>query len=88
MNLCRAHLAINLIVKSASKDVCCKIILAPTVVRRIKFNEAKDRIKFHSQTSKELFLKLLSDSYLKSELTELLYESDDKEELSKEDDDD
>lgn len=60
----------------------------PKLKRRIKFNDAEDRIRFHSQTSKELFLKLLSDSYLKSELTELLYESDDKEELSKEEVDD
>lgn len=56
----------------------------PKLKRRLKFNDAQDRIKFHSKTSKELFLKLLSDSYLKSELTDLLYETDEKEQLSDE----
>lgn len=56
----------------------------PKLKRRLKFNDAQDRIKFHSKTSKELFLKLLSDSYLKSELTDLLYETDEKEQLSNE----
>lgn len=56
----------------------------PKLKRRLKFNDAQDKIKFHSKTSKELFIKLLSDSYLKSELTDLLYESDEKEELSNE----
>ncbi|WP_293300243.1 anti-phage protein KwaB [Pedobacter sp. UBA4863] len=56
----------------------------PKLKRRLKFNDAEDRIKFHSKTSKELFLKLLSDSYLKSELTDLLYETDEKEQLSNE----
>lgn len=56
----------------------------PKLKRRLKFNNAQDKIKFHSKTSKELFLKLLSDSYLKSELTDLLYETDEKEQLSNE----
>jgi hypothetical protein len=56
----------------------------PKLKRRLKFNDTQDRIKFHSKTSKELFLKLLSDSYLKSELTDLLYETDEKEQLSNE----
>jgi len=35
----------------------------PKLKRRIKFNDAQDKIKFHTKTSKELFLKLLSDSF-------------------------
>jgi hypothetical protein len=58
------------------------ILAHPKLRKKIKFNNAGDRIKFHTKNSKELFLKLLSDNYLKSELTELLYESDDKEQLT------
>jgi hypothetical protein len=54
----------------------------PNLKKRIKFNDGGDKIKFHSKTSKELFLKLLSDDYLKSELTELLYDSGQKEQLT------
>jgi hypothetical protein len=60
----------------------------PKLKKRIKFNDASDKIRFHSNVSKELFLKLLSDSYLKSELTELLYESDSKAELTGEEEED
>ena len=64
------------------------IIRHPKLKNRIKFNAGSDKIRFHSNVSKELFLKLLSDSYLKSELTELLYESDDKAELTNDEEED
>lgn len=59
----------------------------PKLRNRIRFNDTSDKIRFHSQVSKELFLKLLSDSYLKSELTDLLYESDNKEQLTLDEED-
>lgn len=56
----------------------------PKLRRKIRFNATEDKIKFHTKNSKELFLKLLGDNYLKSELTDLLYESDEKAQLSNE----
>ncbi|HEV7348339.1 anti-phage protein KwaB [Telluribacter sp.] len=50
----------------------------PALKNKIKFNDTLDKIKFHSKISKDLFIKLLYDSYLKSELTDLLYESENK----------
>ncbi|MCF6407787.1 DUF4868 domain-containing protein [Chitinophaga filiformis] len=58
------------------------ILAHPKLRKKIRFNNVGDKIKFHTKRSKELFLKLLSDNYLKSELTELLYESDEKEQLT------
>lgn len=64
------------------------ILEHPKLKRRLKFNDSNDRIRFHSRKSKELFLDLLSDSYLKSELTELLYHSSIKDSLSNEEEED
>jgi len=47
----------------------------PTLKGKFKFNDAGDKIILKSKISKELFLKLLLDNYLTSELTELYYES-------------
>jgi len=58
------------------------ILNHPKLRRRLKFNDANDKIRFHSKKSKELFLDLVTDSFLKSELTELLYHSTLKDELS------
>ena len=40
------------------------ILNHPALKRRIKFNKSQDKIKFHSNKSKELFIKLLGDDYL------------------------
>lgn len=47
----------------------------PKLKRRIKFNDDETRISLESRSSKELFIKILNDDYLKSELTQLLYDS-------------
>jgi hypothetical protein len=47
----------------------------PKLKRRIKFNEDKSRISLMTRSSKELFIKILNDDFLKSELTQLLYDS-------------
>lgn len=47
----------------------------PKLKRRIKFNEDGTRISLNTRSSKELFIKILNDDYLKSELTQLLYDS-------------
>lgn len=47
----------------------------PKLKRRIKFNGDQSRIDLQTRTSKELFIKILNDDFLKSELTQLLYDS-------------
>lgn len=50
----------------------------PKLKKRIKFNFNGSKIDLDTKISAELFLKLLDDDYLKSELTEFLYETDTK----------
>lgn len=47
----------------------------PKLAGRIRFNSAEDRIVLDTQVSKDLFVKLLMDDYLTSELTQIHYES-------------
>lgn len=47
----------------------------PKLAGRIRFNEDEDKILLDTQVSKDLFLNLLMDNYLTSELTRLHYES-------------
>lgn len=47
----------------------------PKLVGKIRFNEAGDRIVLDTKVSQDLFIKLLMDDYLTSELTDLHYES-------------
>lgn len=50
----------------------------PKLKKRVKFNDSGSRISLDTKTSAELFLKLLDDDYLKSDLTDFLYETDTK----------
>jgi hypothetical protein len=54
----------------------------PKLRKRLRFNTTETRITLDTKTSKELFLKLLDDDFLKSELTDLLYESEIKDPLT------
>lgn len=56
----------------------------PKLRRRIRFNADDTRISLDTRTSKELFLKLLDDDFLKSDLTDFLYETEIKNRLSNE----
>ncbi len=47
----------------------------PRLKHRIKFNGDQSRIDLQTKSSKELFIKILNDDFLKSELTQLLYDS-------------
>jgi len=47
----------------------------PRLVGRIRFNDAGDRIVLDTKVSKDLFIKLLMDDFLTSELTNYHYES-------------
>lgn len=50
----------------------------PILKKQFQFNSSNKRIILETKKSKENFIKLLNDDYLKSELTKLYYESDSK----------
>jgi hypothetical protein len=56
----------------------------PKLKRRMRFNQDETRISLDTKTSKELFLKLLDDDFLRSDLTNILYEAEIKDRLSNE----
>ncbi|MEH7110029.1 anti-phage protein KwaB, partial [Bacillus sp. JJ1764] len=47
----------------------------PTLRGKFEFNDDKSRIRLTTKKSKNLFLKLLNDDFLQSQLTELHYDS-------------
>lgn len=47
----------------------------PTLVGKIRFNDREDKIVLDTKVSKDLFIKLLMDDFLTSELTSYHYES-------------
>ncbi len=47
----------------------------PKLIGRIRFNDAEDKILLDTKVSKDLFIKLLMDDFLTSELTNYHYES-------------
>lgn len=51
----------------------------PLLTKKIRFTDDNSHIALDTRVSKELFLKLLNDDFLKSELTDLLYDSQTKE---------
>jgi hypothetical protein len=54
----------------------------PKLKGRIKFNPENTRILLDTKVSKQLFLKLLDDDFLRSDLTDILYEAEIKDRLS------
>lgn len=60
-------------VPNASIIQFCKSF--PKLAGRIRFNEAGDKIVLDTKVSKDLFIKLLMDDFLTSELTNFHYES-------------
>jgi hypothetical protein len=56
----------------------------PQLKKRIRFNAEETQIALDTKVSKQLFLKLLDDDYLKSELTQFNYDSEIKNRLSDE----
>lgn len=55
----------------------------PTLMGRIRFNEEKNKILLDTKVSKDLFIKLLMDDFLTSELTRFHYESVAKDSIGK-----
>lgn len=56
----------------------------PKLSKQIRFNETKDKIKLDTKTSKEKVIGILNDDFLKSNLTDLDYESESKSTMIKE----
>jgi len=53
----------------------------PILKKRIRLNSDNSKISLDTKVSQELFLKLLNDDFLKSELTTLLYDSQNKDNI-------
>lgn len=60
-------------IPNASIISFCKTF--PSLIGRIRFNEAGDKIVLDTNVSKDLFIKLLMDNFLTSDLTKFHYES-------------
>lgn len=58
------------------------ILSHPKLMNRIRFNSTNDKIRLDTKVSQQLFIKLLDDDFLKSELTGSLYDSSTKETLT------
>ena len=56
----------------------------PALVRKMKYSEDGNQIILETKISKELFIKMLDDAYLTSELTNQFYESKAKDEVTNE----
>lgn len=59
----------------SSQDIVRFCQTFPRLVGRIRFNEAQDKIVLDTKVSKDLFIKLLMDDFLTSELTKFHYAS-------------
>ncbi len=57
----------------------------PALRGKIRYNEDESMIKLHTKKSKDLFVKLLNDDFLTSELTRLFYDSLAKDGIDEED---
>jgi hypothetical protein len=54
----------------------------PALIRKMKYNEDGTQIILETKISKELFIKMLDDAYLTSQLTQQFYESKAKDEVT------
>lgn len=66
------------LIRNEKENVLKFIEEHPKLKGLIKFNQAKDKVELTSLKSIEAFVKLLDDDYLKSELTKMLYDSQNK----------
>ena len=72
-------------VPNASIIAFCKSF--PKLVGKIRFNDAEDKIVLDTKVSKDLFIKLLMDDFLTSELTHFHYASVAKDSIDEENED-
>ena len=58
----------------------------PILKKKIRLNADNTKVSLDTKVSQELFIKLLNDDFLKSELTMLLYDSQNKDSMATEED--
>lgn len=58
-----------------NRDIIQFTLTHPAVRGRLKYNQSRDKIQLDTKVSKNLFVKLLNDDFLTSELTRLYYDS-------------
>jgi len=58
----------------------------PSLINKMKYNENDTQIILKTKTAKELFIKMLDDAFLTSELTKQFYESKAKDAIQKDED--
>jgi hypothetical protein len=56
----------------------------PYLSKRLKFNDNESKFRFHTKASKIYFINLLNDNYLTSNLTSIYYQTNAKEEMKDE----
>lgn len=56
----------------------------PILKKKIRLNADNTKVSLDTKVSQELFIKLLNDDFLKSELTMLLYDSQNKDSMKTE----
>ncbi|MFY0592803.1 anti-phage protein KwaB [Roseivirga sp.] len=67
-----------------NKDIIGFTLTHPAVKGKLRYNQTKDKIQLDTKVSKNLFVKLLNDDFLTSELTKLYYDSLAKDGVSEE----
>lgn len=63
------------VIKLPFKDIKRFVEKHPHLNGKLKFNKRETKFALHTKTSALLFIKLMDDDFLKSELTQLLYDS-------------
>lgn len=72
------------VLKLPFKDIKTFVEKHPHLKGKLKFNKRETKFALHTKTSAELFIKLMDDDFLKSELTQRLYDSITKDALNTE----
>jgi len=73
--LVRAATASPVLGKIPNAEVIKFVTSHPALRGKIKVNDSGDKLRLNTKVSQDLFLKLLNDSFLQSQLTKLYYES-------------
>lgn len=69
------------VLKLPKKTILDFISKHPILHKKLKINDQGDKLALDTKVSQELFVKLLNDDFLKSELTELYYDSQAKDSM-------
>lgn len=69
------------VLKLPKKTILGFIANHPILQKKLKVNDKADKLTLDTKVSQELFVKLLNDDFLKSELTDLFYDSQTKDSM-------